>query len=250
MISDQKIVIIIPARYKSSRFEGKPLANILGEPMILKVCKLCNKVLDKQHIYVATDNILIKEMVEGAGFHVVMTSESHETGTDRVAEASTLIDANIYINVQGDEPVLNPEDIRKIIKEKLRFKNHVINGYTTISPEEDPDNKNIPKVIFTEKKQMVYMSRQKIPGFKSDTNKPNEYFKQVCIYAFNNSELEAFSKFGGKTSLENFEDIEILRFLELDIPVKLVKTASASVAVDVPEDIAKVERYILNREKI
>jgi len=248
MKSDQKIVIVIPARYKSSRFEGKPLAEILGEPMILKVCKLCNKVLDKQHIYVATDNNLIKDMVESAGFKVVMTSVAHETGTDRVAEAATLIDADIYVNVQGDEPVLNPNDIRKIIEEKLQSKNHVINGYTVILPKEDADNRNIPKVIFTERKRMVYMSREKLPGFKSGSNKPNEYYKQVCIYAFNKSELDAFSKYGGKTSLEHSEDIEILRFLELDIPVKLVKTASASIAVDVPEDIAKVERYILDRE--
>ena len=108
MSSYLKVVIVIPARYKSSRFKGKPLAKILGEPMILRVCKICAKVLDMENIYVATDDVRIKKAVEARGFNAIMTSDAHPTGTDRIAEVSSLIDADIYINVQGDEPVVDP----------------------------------------------------------------------------------------------------------------------------------------------
>ena len=113
-----KFVIIIPARYKSSRFPGKPLSKILGREMILRVLDICNRLVKKEDLFVATENSKIKNLVEKNNFNVIMTSKNCLTGTDRVAEASKKINSNIFINVQGDEPVIKTADIKKIVKEK------------------------------------------------------------------------------------------------------------------------------------
>lgn len=244
MSHNLKAAILIPARFKSSRFEGKPLAKIMGEPMILRVCRLCAKVSGSEDVYVATDDARIQQVVKDGGFKVVMTSPSHQTGTDRIAEAAERIDADIFINVQGDEPLIDPEDIVRILDEKVRFPNSVIKGYRRIPSDENPENRNIVKVVFTEAKKMVYMSRSCIPGMKSLSDTGHEYHKAVCIYAFNKQELRAYADYGRKSALEAVEDIEILRFLDLGIEVKLVETKSESYAVDEPSDIGKVEKYI------
>jgi len=250
MSSYLKVVIVIPARYKSSRFKGKPLAKILGEPMILRVCKICAKVLDMENIYVATDDVRIKKAVEARGFNAIMTSDAHPTGTDRIAEVSSLIDADIYINVQGDEPVVDPNDITQIIEEKIKYPNCVIKGFSKITAEEDPDNLNMVKVVFTEAKKMIYMSRSRLPGTKNTQYTDTVYHKAVCIYAFNKEELHAYAKFGRKSDLEMIEDIEILRFLDLGIDVRLVETNSTSLAVDEPDDILKVEKHIMKSQQL
>jgi 3-deoxy-manno-octulosonate cytidylyltransferase (CMP-KDO synthetase) len=240
-----KTVIIIPARFKSSRFPGKPLTPILGKPMILWVAEICAKTLPIEFVYIATDDLRIKEVVEEAGFNVVMTSKKALTGTDRIADAANQIDADIYINVQGDEPLLNPNDILSIIDTKKKYPNEVINGYCKINDNENPESLNIPKVVFNENNQMLYMSRHLIPGSKSIQIKPPHYFKQVCIYAFNKNELLDFVNFGRKGTIEYYEDIEILRFLDIGSKIRVVETMGSSLAVDVPEDVKKVEEAIL-----
>ena len=242
-----KTVIIIPARYKSSRFPGKPLTLILGKPMILWVAELCAKALSKEFVYIATDDLKIKEVVEEAGFNVVMTSEKALTGTDRIADAANQIDADIYINVQGDEPLVDPNDILSIVDAKKKYPNQIIVCYCKINDNEDPKSLNIPKVVFTENNQMIYMSRQLIPGAKSKDFKPPSYFKQVCIYAFNKKELVDFVKFGRKGTIEQYEDIEILRFLDIGSKIRVVETNGSSLAVDIPSDVQKVEEAILNQ---
>ena len=240
-----KTVIIIPARFKSSRFPGKPLAKILGKPLILWVAELSAKALPKEFVYVATEDERIQEVVESAGFNVVMTTERPLTGTDRLAEVVHQIDADIYINVQGDEPLVSPSDILKIIETKKEFPNDIIKGYCKIGDDEDPHSLNIPKVIFTEDRRMIYMSRQLIPGSKVKDNKPPDYHKAVCIYAFSKQDLIDYAEFGRKSQLEQYEDIEVLRFLEFGSTVRLVETKQGSLAVDVPEDIAPVEAELL-----
>ena len=240
-----KTVIIIPARFKSSRFPGKPLTPILGKPMILWVAEICAKTLPMEFVYIATDDLRIKEVVEKAGFNVVMTSKKALTGTDRIADAANQIDADIYINVQGDEPLLNPNDILSIIDTKKKYPNEVINGYCKINDNENPESLNIPKVVFNENNQMLYMSRHLIPGSKSTQIKPSHYFKQVCIYAFNKNELLDYVNFGRKGTIEYYEDTEILRFLDIGSKIRLVETMGSSLAVDAPEDVKKVEEAIL-----
>jgi 3-deoxy-manno-octulosonate cytidylyltransferase (CMP-KDO synthetase) len=243
------VVGIIPARYQSSRFPGKPLVSILGKPMILYVAEIAANALGKNNTWVATDDLRIAEVVERSGFKAVMTSETALTGTDRVWEAAKHVKADIYINIQGDEPLLNPDDIKMIVEEKKRGVKGVINGMCRLQPHEDPFSSNIPKVITTEDGYMVYMSRMPIPGFKSSDKKPTHYMKQVCIYAYNFEELEAFGRFGRKGSLEDFEDIEILRYLDLSVPVYMIETDGVSLAVDIPEDVANVEKALLKARK-
>ena len=124
-----RTVIIIPARFQSSRFPGKPLVPLLGKPMILWVAELCAKALPKQDVYIATEDQRIADVVEEAGFNAIMTSDKALTGTDRLAEAAAKIDADIYLNVQGDEPLLDPQDILNVLAFKKRYPNDVINGY-------------------------------------------------------------------------------------------------------------------------
>lgn len=237
-----RTIIVIPARYKSSRFPGKPLVNLLGKPMIQWVAELSSKVVGVDNVYIATDDDIIANSVMKMGYQAVITSDTCLTGTDRLAEVAKKIEADIYINVQGDEPLVNPEDILNIIQAKKKHPNEVINGYAEINADEDPQSVNIPKVIFTEQDQkLIYMSRQAIPGFKDIKNAATIYYKQVCIYAFNRQELLDFGQYGKKSTLEHSEDIEIIRYFEWGQPIRMVKTRPGSLAVDVPEDVTKVE---------
>lgn len=245
----ERVVGIIPARYQSSRFPGKPLILLLGKPMILYVAEITARALGKKNTWVAIDDRRIADVVESAGFNVAITSGTALTGTDRVWEAAKQMKADIYLNIQGDEPLLNSKDIELIVAEKKKRGKGVINGMCPLLPHENPSNVNIPKVITTEDNRMVYMSRAAIPGFKSSSNKPEYYMKQVCIYAFSYDELEAFGKFGRKSTLEKHEDIEILRFLDLSVPVFMVETGGASLAVDIPEDVPIVEEALRRKQK-
>jgi len=240
-----KAVIVIPARYESSRFPGKPLKKILNKEMIIWVAEVCEKVLGKKLVYIATDDERIHNKVKEFGFQTISTSKLCLTGTDRVAEASKKIDSEIYINVQGDEPLIKSQDIKKILDEKLKYPERVICGYTEILKNEDPLNKNIPKVVLNENDELIYISRSLIPNSKDENllNK-NKYFKQVCIYAFNKNELDQFYMFGKKSVTERLEDIEILRFFELNIKIKMTKTTLGSLAVDQESDIEKVENFL------
>ena len=240
-----RIVGVIPARYKSSRFPGKPLALINGTAMIIRVAQIVEKALGKENTYVATDDFQIKNLVESYGFNVVMTSEDCLTGTDRVFEFSKKIDADIYMNIQGDEPLLDFNEILKIAKVKVNNFNYVVNGMCGFTYDENPNNINIPKVIANKNNVLIYMSRLPVPGSKTIDSSTEKYFKkQVCIYAFNKKELAAFGEQTEKSEIEKHEDIEILRFFDLNIPVLMVDTKESSLAVDVIEDIAKVEKAL------
>lgn len=245
-----KVVGVIPARYKSSRFPGKPLVLLNGVPMIIRVARIVEKALGIQNTYVATDSIEIKKKVEEYGYNAVLTSEHCLTGTDRVYDFSKKIDADIYINVQGDEPLLDYRDILKFIDAKKKNFNFVINGMCSISKDENPQSVNIPKVVVNNNNNLIYMSRLPIPGCKDAIiNNSKIYKKQVCIYAFNRFELEQFGLQSEKSEFEKFEDIEILRFFDLNIPIKMIETEGSSLAVDVTDDVKKVEEVLLKYEK-
>lgn len=234
-------VVVIPARYSSSRYPGKPLVKLLGKPMVLWVAELSARAVGQENVYVATEDQRIAKIVAEAGFQAIMTSDNCLTGTDRLAEASKQINADIYINVQGDEPLVNPEDIKKAINLKTQDVNTIYNGYCWLSDIEDPNSVNIPKVITNEQDDLVYMSRKALPGFKDVKNQPVRFKKQVCIYAFTAQELEDFYTFGRKSILEFSEDIEILRFFEWGQKIRMFETHEGSLAVDVPSDVPVVE---------
>ena len=239
-----RTVVVIPARYNSSRFPGKPLIKLCGKPMIEWVMDLSARAVGKKNVYVATDNKKIFNFTIQKKYKAVMTRKNCLTGTDRLAEVAKKVKANIYVNVQGDEPLVKPKDIEKIIKVKKKYPNEVINGYTKIKKNENPNNLNIPKVIFTQKERLIYISRKTLPGFKEKRKKVKAFYKQVCIYAFNRKELLKYGSYGRKSLCEEYEDIEILRFLEWDKPIRLVKTSVGSLAIDVPKDVKKFERLM------
>lgn len=239
--------VIIPARYTSSRFPGKPLVPLLGKPMILWVAELSARAIGAEHVYVATEDERISSVVKDAGFNAIMTSKSALTGTDRLAEAAEMIDYDIYVNVQGDEPLVDPADIISCIEKKCSAPNDILNGYCWISDREDPTSRNIPKVITAENGRMVYMSRVPLPGFKDERYAPSRYMKQVCIYGFTKDDLRAFAAFGRKSALEACEDIEILRFLELGRNIMMFECSQGSLAVDAPGDVSAVEAALSGR---
>lgn len=241
-----KVIVVIPARYQSSRFPGKPLVKLVGKPLIQWVAELSARAVGRTNVFVATDDEQIESAVMELGYEVVMTSPECLSGTDRLAEVAQKIDADIYINVQGDEPLVCPKDILKVIEAKKNHPNEVINGYTEIEKNEDPNSVNIPKVIFTKDERLIYMSRKALPGFKDGKNAPLQYYKQVCIYAFSRKELLAYGEFGRKSILEEAEDIEIIRFLEWGQTVRMVKMRPGSLAVDVPEDLDRVQAALRN----
>ena len=234
-----KFVLIIPARYKSSRFPGKPLTLLKGKSMIRHVYDQCLKAVPQDSIYVATEDKRIADHCKKNNIQFLMTSDECLTGTDRLCEVSKLIEADYYINIQGDEPLFNPVDIQSLIQELGKQKNlyDVYCGYCSIDSEDTFYSLNMPKVIFNKRKELIYMSRAPIPS-----NKKNEFkkgFRQVCGYAFSRKSLEIFD-IKSKTYFESIEDIELLRFLELGVKVKMVEMSKKSIPVDVREDIKKV----------
>lgn len=233
-----KHAVIIPARFKSSRFPGKPLADILGQSLIERVWRRCILAVPRSDVYVATDDDRIAQHCKELGIQVLMTPDTCLTGTDRVYEASKLVDADIYINVQGDEPLIDPADIHAVIEAAERSPGEIVNAMCDIASEAEFRSRTVPKVVARPDGRLLFMSRNGIP-----TNKTHGFEcarKQVCIYAFPPDALKAFASVTAKTPLEAIEDIEILRFLELGYDVRMIQVSGSSVAVDVPADIDKV----------
>ena len=238
--------IIIPARYGSSRYRGKPLVKILGKEMVLRVADICKKI-KKVKVFIATDSKKIANVAKINGYNYILTSSNCLTGTDRVAEASKKLKSKIYINVQGDEPTISPVDIKKIISAKKKFPHHVICGFDKVHDFENPKSINLPKVVVNSKGELIYISRALVPGSKKNI-KNIKYFKQVCIYAFNKQQLKKFYSLKKKSETEKIEDIEILRFFDLNIKIKMIRLNSNSVAVDEIGDVKRAEKLL--RKKI
>jgi 3-deoxy-manno-octulosonate cytidylyltransferase (CMP-KDO synthetase) len=232
--------IIIPARYQSSRLPGKPLVNICGLPMVVRTYQQCIKACPREKVYVATDDNRIRKTCEQYGIQVLMTSSHCLTGTDRVAECAELLEDDVFLNVQGDEPVFNPDDLRKLVRAVDQFPGEIINGYCALEDEELFRSSSIPKVVFRPDGRLLYMSRASIPSTKE--HQFVKAWRQVCAYAFPRNALKTFAKESHKANLESLEDIEILRFLEMGWEVRMIEMSNLSVAVDTPADIARAEK--------
>ena len=241
-----KACVVIPARFNSSRFPGKPIVKLNDKEMILWVAENCAKAVDRKNVYIATDDIRISKIVLKNGFQVIETPSNLLTGTDRVAEASKNLNYEIFVNVQGDEPLIDYKDILKAIDLKIKYPKSIINSYCEIEENENPDNRNIPKVAITEMNDLIYISRSIIPQSKKYISS-YVFKKQVCIYAYSRSDLRKFLSFGRKSETEKIEDIEILRFFELGLNIKMFKASKSSLAVDIPEDVKLVEEKLKNK---
>lgn len=236
------VAVVIPARYKSSRFPGKPLAKIKGKEMVIRVAEIAEKAVGIDNVYIATENEEIVDVVKNYGYKVILTSDDCLTGTDRVAEASLEINADIIVNVQGDEPLLDYNDIVRVIEAKKKFPSKIINCFAYLNKNESVEDKKIPKVVMDVNSDLLYSSRNPIPGTKLGNGKHPT--KQVCIYAFDRDQLKDFTRKQEKTPLEFEEDIEILRFIELGYKVHMIEVDGNSVAVDYPNDIKLVEQLL------
>jgi 3-deoxy-manno-octulosonate cytidylyltransferase (CMP-KDO synthetase) len=238
----QHSVIIIPARMKSSRLPGKPLVNILGKSLVQRTWEQCCKAFPAERVYVATDHFDIEAHCKRLGMQVLMTSSKCLTGTDRVAEAANQVEAEYYLNVQGDEPLINPADILAVDDATRKHAGEIINGYAEIDELEMWESLSTPKVVCRQDGRLLYMSRAAIPGNK--TGNFIKSWRQVCVYAYPKDALDAFVAAKQKTELEEIEDLEILRFLEMGYDVRMIKLGTDSVAVDHPEDVDKVIRRL------
>ena len=241
-----KVIGIIPARYKSTRFEGKPLAIICGKPMVWWTYNQAKKVQGIDEIYVATDSDLIKTVCEEYNMKVIMTSENNQTPTDRIYEVSTMIDSDYYISINGDEPLIEPETIKSIIPNKKTDEIYVANIITSISdPIEVIDFTNL-KVVTNDNGDGVYISRSPIPYPKGTMD--YVYKKHVGVYAFNKQALEFYHN-TNRGILEKVEDIDLLRYIENFKKINFIDVNCKTLSVDTPKDLKRVEEIIENRIK-
>ena len=246
-----KILGVIPARYQSSRFPGKPLADICGKPMIWWVYQQCLQVKDfHDEVYVATDDKRIYQVCQSFGMKVFMTSEEHVTGTDRVGEVAGRIPADLILNIQGDEPLLEPEVIRAAIEPFYHNpKLQITNLMKKITNPLDLINATVPKVITNKDGIGIYLTRAAAPYPKGMLD--FDYYKQVCVYGFRPEALQFYCEYGkqnGKGRIEAMEDIEILRFIENGYQVQFVEVDSKTIAVDTVKDLEKVRKKVAYRQ--
>ncbi len=236
----------IPARYQSSRFPGKPLADIAGKPMIQRVYERAVSCSELTDVFIATDDERILSRVEGFGGKVIMTGKSHNSGTDRIAEAAQMIGLgheDIIINIQGDQPIFDPDVISQMIEP---LENDPSISMSTLKHKiTDPanvDNPNHVKVVTDNQGFALYFSRYPIPYYR-DSEHSGEYYKHLGFYGFRMEFLIQFTRLS-EGLLESAEKLEQLRALENGFKIKVVETSFDSIEVDVPEDVKKVEELI------
>ncbi len=244
-----KVAVIIPSRYQSSRFMGKPLADVLGKPMIQHVYERVLQSKSASLAAVATDDRRIFEAVEKFGGRVVLTSPDHATGTDRIAEAAGklgLAGEDIVVNIQGDQPTFEPAQIDEVAKPLLE--DSTIDFSTLIyriRRAEEITDPNAVKVAFDRNHFALYFSRSTIP-FVRDRGKAADYWKHHGIYAYRMSFLSVFTRLP-QGALENLEALEQLRALEHGYRIKVVETPYDSIEVDTPRDLERVKAFLMGK---
>ncbi len=253
MRTEPRVLVIIPARWASSRFPGKPLANIAGIPMIQRVVTQANKANCASEVIVATDDLRISDFVKENGGTAIMTSAEHESGTDRVAEVARDRDCDIVVNVQGDEPLIPPQNIDQVIRSLVDDSSISVTSLRVlICNKSDLLNKNITKVVVDKFDSALYFSKAPIPWDRdlwsesmdgiSKISSP-QWFKHIGLYAYRKKFLMEYSSMH-KSPLEKIEKLEQLRILENGIPIKVVETKLDSIGVDSQADIKIIEKQL------
>lgn len=246
-----KALGVIPARYGSTRFPGKPLSQIINKPMIQHVYERASLAEKLDKILVATDDERIYKAVKSFNGEAVMTASDIQTGTDRVYEASRSLDFDIILNIQGDEPLIDPELLNSIVSEFGKDDNvYVVTPVKKIESTDELLNPNLARVTIDKKGFALYFSRAAIP-YNRDKEIENwlegsGYYRHIGVYGFSKLFLQRFVEMGS-SNLENIEKLEQLRILENGYRIKTVLTEYNPVCVDVPQDLEKVEE-ILKKE--
>jgi 3-deoxy-manno-octulosonate cytidylyltransferase (CMP-KDO synthetase) len=242
------VVCIIPARYESSRFPGKPLADICGKPMIQHVYERVVQASTVSLAAVATDDERIFTAVQRFGGRAIMTATTHQSGTDRIAEVVThlgLALSDIVVNIQGDQPLFEPIQIDEVAKPLLDDPTLPMSTLIfKIVREEEVTHPHVVKVVFDHDHNAIYFSRSTIP-FVRDRGHEVSYYKHHGIYAYRRQFLDTFTKLPQGT-LERLEALEQLRALEHGYRIKVVETYYDSVQVDTPQDLERVKRILLS----
>ncbi len=246
-----KFIALIPARYASTRFPGKPLVELDGKTMIQRVYEQASKVFE--NVYVATDNQKILNAVKSFKGNVVMTSTSHRSGTDRCAEAVTNIEKSenkyfdVVFNIQGDEPFIQPEQLEKL---KFSFINPETQIATLVKPitnNEDIFNPNLPKVVFDVNQRAIYFSRSPIPYIRdnerSDWHLHHQFYRHLGLYAYRKNTLLEITKLQ-PSSFEIAESLEQNRWIENGYFIKVEKTELETIGIDTPTDLEKAELWM------
>ena len=241
-----KTIAVIPARMGSSRFPGKPIAKILGRPMIEHIYKRVAMSKSLDATYIATCDEEIRQVAEGFGARVLMTADTHERASDRVAEAVEKLDADLIVMVQGDEPMTHPDMIDTAV---APFKSDptlgCVNLVRKIDNEADYMDFNTIKVVMNQCHEALYMSRRPIPSLAKSGFAGTAAHKQVCIIPFRRETLFQYTRLA-PTPLEQLESVDMMRLLEHGLTVKMVPTEFNTQAVDTPADLARVEQLMKN----
>jgi len=248
MTASPKCYGIIPARYQSTRFPGKPLAEILGRPMIWHVFERARQCTALSSVVLATDDDRIRSAAQKLDIPVVMTRSDHPSGTDRVLEAAEKLKLNnaaVIVNIQGDEPALEPSMLTELVRPFRQPEIQVTTLARKINARE-AQNPNLVKIVFNADRRALYFSRSAIP-YHRDATKVN-YYGHIGIYAFRMPALKKFVSFS-RSCLEVTENLEQLRLLENQIPIHVVETQHQSIGVDRPEDIEIVSKMIGQRTR-
>lgn len=242
-----KIIGIIPARFASTRFPGKPLALIAGKPLIQHVVEQCQRAKALSEVIVATDDTRIWEVAQNF-CRVEMTLPNHPSGSDRIAEVTERCGGDAVVNIQGDEPLIDPQVIDAVANALAQ--NEMSTAATPIRHLAELDNPNVVKVVVNTAGRALYFSRRTIPYLREAASRPlNEqlaafpFLKHLGIYGYRRETLLRLVKFP-VSPLEDAEKLEQLRALENGIQIAVVKVAYDSIGVDLPEDVARVEKIL------
>jgi 3-deoxy-manno-octulosonate cytidylyltransferase (CMP-KDO synthetase) len=239
-----KAVAIIPARIASTRLPRKPLREINGKPMIQHVYEAAHAAEGLEEVIVATDSDEIMQFCERNGWHARLTSSEHRSGTDRVHEVAGTLDAEVFINVQGDEPLTRPEHLAALLT--LMSDPGILVGTLKVACKpEDIDNPNAVKVVSDLHGKALYFSRARIPHDR-DCTATARYYKHLGFYAYRRTALERFVTLP-ESELERTERLEQLRFLENGIPIYIAETDFDTIGVDTEEDVLRVDAMLKRR---
>lgn len=239
-----KIIAIIPSRYGSSRFQGKPLALIKGKPMVWHVYENVKKVKELDEVYVATDDERIFDVVTAFGGKALMTSEKHTCGTDRLAECAQMLkleEEDLVLNIQGDEPMINKEMILDLLSCFDSDDVYMGTLKKKITEKEELQNNNVVKVICDGNEDAIYFSRFCIPFERGE--KKVVHYKHIGVYGYKKWFLMKYSSMP-KTGLELAESLEQLRVLENGYKIRVKETQFQTVGVDTPEQLLQVEKLM------
>lgn len=235
------VAIVLPARYGSTRFPGKPLALIAGRPLIRWVYERAQLVGGASRVIVATDHDGIADVVRGFGGEVSITASGHRTGTDRVAEVARSLDDEVIVNLQGDEPIFSVDLVEEMVRQmRSDTETDIVTACHPITDVEQIGSPHVVKVVMNRRHEALYFSRSPIPSNHSGGQEAVCY-RHVGIYVFRRDSLLRFAD-TPPTPLERAENLEQLRALEVGMKITLVISHESTVGVDIPEDIKSVEK--------